>query len=192
MPSAPKTEEFKKLIARLDSSCIQHFQGAMNLCVSRGHFEVGPDHLLMRMLDEATGDVTAIFNTFKIDRVPLRRALQKVLDEMPSGHRGKPAVAPKLVELLASAAVLGDELGFEQIRSGLILLALAINPTHTRVGELTTELDRIDVDQLRDHFGEIVQAAPAAAAEEGRGPGGARPGGAAEGGALEQFTVDLT
>ena len=74
----------------------------------------------------------------------------------PEGFRAKPALSPKVVELYQSAAVLADEFGFDQIRSGLVLLALVLNPSHTRVGEFTPELDRIDVDQLRDHFHEIV------------------------------------
>ena len=49
----------------------------------------------------------------------------------------------------------------------LIVLAFVLNPGHTRVNELTPELARIDVDQLRDHFHQIVLAAPEAGAGAG-------------------------
>ena len=189
MVSSVKAEDLRRLIGRFDADCIRSFQGATALCQSRAHFEITPEHLLLRMLDDTGGDVTQIFNTFKVDRAQIRRALQHILEQCPAGHRAKPALSPKVVELFQSAGVMADEFGFEQIRPGLFILALALNPAHTRVGEFTPELDRIDVDQLRDHFHEIVlgaKAAPAAGAASGLG------GGPGEGGALAQFTVDLT
>ncbi len=190
MPTNVKAEDLRRLIGRFDPNVIHHFQGATNLCVTRAHYEITPDHLLMRMLDETTGDLTQIFNAFKVNRGPIRGAIQRILDELPTGHRGRPVLSPQLVELFQSAAVMADEFGFDQIRTGLVVLAFVLNPGHTRVNELTPELARIDVDQLRDHFHQIVLASP----ESGAGPG-ARPEpgrGPVEGGALAQFTVDLT
>lgn len=189
MTSSVRAEDLRRLIGRFDADCIRCFQGATALCQSRAHFEITPEHLLLRMLDDTAGDVTQIFNTFKVDRAQIRRALQHILEQFPAGHRAKPALSPKVVELFQSAGVMADEFGFEQIRPGLFILALALNPGHTRVGEFTPELDRIDVDQLRDHFHEIVLGAKAAPAEGGAPGLGAGPG---EGGALAQFTVDLT
>ncbi len=188
MSATVKTEDLRTLIARLDPSAIRSFQGATSLCHSRTHFEVAPEHLLLRMLDDTAGDVTQIFSTFKVDRAQIRRALQHILQVLPTGHRSKPALSPKVVELFQSAGVLADEFGFEQIRSGLVMLAIALNPSHTRVGEFTPELDRIDVDQLRDHFHEIVLGSREAPAR-GEAAGPPAP---IEGGALAQFTVDLT
>ncbi len=186
-----KTEDLKRLIPRFDPDCIRYFQGATSLCVSRAHFEVNPDHLLLRLLDDTSGDVVKIFDTFKVDRAQIRRALQRVLEELPTGNKGKPAISPKIIELFQSAAVMADDFGFEKIRTGLMILAYALNPGHTRAGEHTTELDRIDVDQLRDHFHEIVLGS----SEQAAADGGGEPsfgGGPGEGGALAQFTVDVT
>jgi type VI secretion system protein VasG len=183
------SDELRRLIGRLDEHCVRHFQGAASVCVSRTHFEVTPDHLLLRLLDESTGDVTQIFDSFKVDRAPLRRACQRVLDALPHGHVGKPALSPKLVELFQSADVLTDEFRFEQVRTGMLVLALVLNPGHTRIGEHTVELDRIDVDQLRDHFHEIVSgSSESATPAEGAAPRTA----AGDDAALAQYTVDLT
>ncbi|MCP4248519.1 MAG: type VI secretion system ATPase TssH [bacterium] len=191
MATTPQVPDIRSLIGRSDQDCIRAFQGATSVCASRSHYEINPDHLLLRLLDETTGDVTQIFTTFRVDRVPIRRALQRVLDELPTGHKGKPALSPKLVELFQSGGVMADEMGFEQIRTGLLILAYALNPGHTRANEFTPELSRIDVDQLREHFHEIVLgSAPPGA--EGEGP---RPGAAADmgpGDALSKFTIDLT
>ena len=191
MTSTSTTDDLRKLLARFDANCLRHFQGAANLCASRTHFEIMPDHLLFRLLDENTGDVAQIFNTFKVERSEIRRALQRIFDALPGGHRGKPALSPKLVELFQSASVMADEFSFSQIRSGLLILAFVLNAGHSKIGEFTPELDRIDLDQLRDHFHEIVLGSSAAAREAG-GPGAVAGAAPTDAGALEQFTVDLT
>jgi type VI secretion system protein VasG len=190
MSTQAKADDLRKLLSRLDQKCVQAFQGAMTVCQSRTHFEVAPEHLLLRLADDTTGDVAKIFETFRVDRSQVRRAVTRILDELPTGHRGKPVLSPKLIELFQSAAVLAEEFGFNQIRTGVVMLAFALNPAHTRVGEFTPELDRIDVDQLRDHFHEIVLGASGETAAEGAGAGGGPL--AAEGSALAQFTVDVT
>ncbi len=190
MSATPKGDDLRKLISRLDPDSIRFFQGAMTVCQSRAHFEITPEHMLLRLADDTTGDVAKIFDTFKVDRAQVRRAIQRVLEDVPSGHRGKPVLSEKLVELFQSAAVMSEEFGFHQIRPGMLIMAIALNPSHTAIGEITPELDRIDVDQLRDHFHEIVMgAAPAGAPGEAAGGGSAMP---AEGGALAQFTIDVT
>jgi type VI secretion system protein VasG len=190
MATQPKTEELRSLMGRFDANCIRCMQGATSVCQSRRNFELTPDHLLLRLVDDP-GDVARIFSTFKVDAAQIRRALQRILDDLPAGHSGKPAFSPRLIELFQSAALFADEFGFPQIRTGLIVLAFVLNPSHTRVGEFTSELDRIDVDQLRDHFHEIVLGPGAAPADaEGAAPGtGALP---VEGGALAQYTINLT
>jgi len=189
MATAPKTQDLRKLLGRFDPDCIRCFQGATSLCQTRSHFEITPDHLLLRLLDDTTGDVTQIFETFKVDRGQIRRAVQRVLEELPTGHRAKPALSPKLIELFQSAAVMADDFGLEGIRTGLLILAIALNPGHTRMGEYTPEFDRIDVDQLREHFHEIVTGSPG---PRRRGEDAPIGGGPIEGGALSQFTIDLT
>jgi type VI secretion system protein VasG len=190
MTTQAKAEDLRRLIGRLDPNALRHFQGATTVCASRTHFELVPEHLLLRLLDETSGDVARILDAFQVRRAELRRALQRILDELPSGHRAKPALSPKLIEVLQSADVLTDELGFQPIRSGLMLLAFAMNPGHTRLDEFTPELDRIDIDQLRDHFQEIVLGGTQEeGAQRGAGPAGAASG---PDGALAQYTVDVT
>ncbi|HQL53209.1 MAG TPA: Clp protease N-terminal domain-containing protein, partial [Phycisphaerae bacterium] len=112
--SAPATaEQLRNLLRRCDAQAMQVFQGATSVCVSRAQYEVTPEHLLLRLLDETVGDVTQILSTFKADRARLRRGVQRALDEMPGQHRAKPALSPKLIELFQAAGVLADEFGFE-------------------------------------------------------------------------------
>lgn len=192
MAGTTTTEDLRRLLTRLDANCIRHFQGATNLCASRTHFEILPDHLLFRLLDETTGDLAQIFDTFKVERSEIRRALQKIFDALPSGHRGKPALSPRLIELFQSAVVMADEFSVPQVRTGHLVLAFVLNPGHSQVGELTPELDRIDVDQLRDHFQEIVLGSAEAATQTGAVAGAGTSAPSTDAGALEQYTIDLT
>jgi len=192
MSTAAKTDDLRKLLPRFDKACTTCLQGATSLCVSRSHYEVNPDHLLLRLLDDTGGDITRILETFKVDRAQVRRALQHILEELRTGHRGRPALSPKVIELFQSASVMADEARIEKIRPGLLLLAFVLNPTHSRVNEFTQELERIDVDQLRDHFHEIVLGSTAADAEGAAGEVGGDNGAPIDGSALDKFTVDLT
>src|SRR5258707_1130787 len=121
-----KADELRRLIRRLDPSSVQAFQGALGACASRTHYEVTPEHLLLRLLDD-TGDIRLILDAFKVDRAPVRRAIQRVLESLPTGHTSKPVLSPKLVELFAAAATLADDGGYDQIRPGLIMTAIALN-----------------------------------------------------------------
>lgn len=184
------SDDLRRMIGRFDANCIRCFQGATALCQSRAHYEITPDHLLLRLLDDTSGDVPRILDTFKVDRGQVRRALQRALDELPTGHHGRPALSPKVVELFQSAGVLGDEYGKSEIRTGLLMLAIALNPAHTRVPEFSPELERINGDQLREHFWEIVTGSSEGGTAEQAGAE-ARAGLSGDG-ALAQFTVDLT
>jgi len=132
MVQSSRAEDLRTLLGRFDASVLRAFQGATSLCQSRGHFEVVPEHFLLRMLDDTSGDVTAILSTFNVDRGQIRRALQQILGELPAGHRGKPALSPKLVEIFQSAAVFADEAGMVQIRPGLLMLAIVTNRSTRR------------------------------------------------------------
>ena len=50
-----KAEDLRRLLGRLDAVCLRAFQGGMSLCQSRGQFEVTPEHVLLRLLDDTSG-----------------------------------------------------------------------------------------------------------------------------------------
>lgn len=189
MTSTEKGDELRRLLARFDAACVQCLQGATALCASRSHYEVNPDHLLLRLVDDTSGDVGRIFETFKVDAAQIRRALQRVLENLATGHQKRPALSERLIEIFQSATVMADQMGCDKVRPGLLLLAFVLNPDHTGIAEHTSEMERIDTDQLRDHFFEIV-GGERAAADDGESPSGAgMPG---DGSALEKYTIDLT
>jgi type VI secretion system protein VasG len=190
MQQTLSADDLRRLIGRFDVQALKGLDGATVLCQTRGHYEIAPEHVLLRLLDDVRGDLAAIFETFKVDAGQVRRGLQQALEAFPAGHRGKPALSRQLVEIAQAAAVLADELISEQIRPGLLLLAIALNPDHTKLAEFSAELDRIDVDQLRDNFHEIISGGPRSTIDGVAGSSG--PVGRDGDSALAMFTIDLT
>ncbi len=184
---AGTAEILRQLLVRSDPNVIRLFHGATNLCATRMHFEVTADHLLYRFLDDTSGDVHQILKAFGVNVPGLRRELQRVLQQAPAGHSGKPALAVSLLDVFRASGALADELGGDRIRPGYLLLAMALNPDLLCVCERSGEFDRIDGDQLRDHIHEIVSSAPAESDSQSTA-GAAAP----DGDALSRFTVDLT
>jgi type VI secretion system protein VasG len=188
--------ELKSLLRKLGPACMKALESAAGIAVSRGHYEVLADHLVLRLLDDGGGDLAAIFRHFEVEPARVQRALEKALAGMRSGNQGRPAFSPHLISLLEDAFLLGAvELGVPRIRSGTLLLALLARPGRSSFEEQTDELEKIRADELRRDFHRITGGSheEEAADEEGGAPGAARAGGAAAPEeALARFCEDLT
>ncbi len=189
--------DLRSLLRKLNPRCMQGLEGAAGIAVSRGHYEVLVDHLLLRLLDDAQGDLAAIFRHFEAEPARIQRALERAIGGLKSGNQGKPVFSPHLVSLLEDAWLLGSvELGVPRIRSGTILLALASKRGRTALEDQSDELERIRADELRRDFHAIVGGSSEDEPLEQAGGDGLRgsPGAAASGPeeALARFTEDLT
>ena len=62
------TKEIKLLLGKLNSHVNVAVEAAAGFCVQRTNYEVFPDHLLLKLLEEGTGDIPLIlliiFNIF--------------------------------------------------------------------------------------------------------------------------------
>jgi type VI secretion system protein VasG len=188
--------ELKSLLRKLGPACMKALEGAAGIAVSRGHYEVLADHLVLRLLDDQGGDLAAIFRHFEVEPARVQRALEKALSGMRAGNQGRPAFSPHLIALLEDAFLLGAvELGVPRIRSGTVLLALLARQGRSSFEEQTDELEKIRPDELRRDFHRITGGSheEEAAEEESGAPGAARAGGAAAPEeALARFCEDLT
>jgi type VI secretion system protein VasG len=182
--------DLKGLLRKLNPRCLQALEGAAGSAVSRGHYEVLVDHLLLRLLDDASGDLAAIFRHFEVEPARLQRALEQAIAGLRSGNQGKPVFSPQLVSALEEACLLGSvELGLARIRSGTLLLALALKPGRESFADHTDELAKVRADELRREFHRITGGS--AEDEAGADPGA--PAGAPAGEeAFARFTEDLT
>ncbi|HPK02857.1 MAG TPA: type VI secretion system ATPase TssH [Candidatus Sumerlaeota bacterium] len=195
--------DLKAILKKLSPYCTRALEGAAGLCVSRTHYEVTVEHMLLRLAEEPTGDIQWILRHFEIEPSEFIKALQRCIETLRSGNAGKPVFSPMLIEWFQEAWLVSSvELGSPAIRSGGLLMALVANPGRTTLFNFTDALDRVRLEELRREFHDITWESPEAAEEErlrSAAGGAAAPAAGAEGAhvpegdtALGRFTIDFT
>ena len=192
--------EYRALLKRLNPLCTKALEAAASLAISRSHFEIGVEHFLAKILEEPSGDASAIFRALSVSGTPLLRAIHRGSDQRKRGNSGRPVFSPILVSLIQDAWLLSSvEGGDNKIRSGYLLLTLLLQPERYGAAEYAELLSVIDRDALRRRFAELTAGsseipltAPEAEAGEARSTASPAYAAAAEDSALGKFTYDLT
>ncbi len=194
----------RSLIAKLDAELRNAVEAAAGTCLSRTHYDIEIEHLLLKALDATDTDLFFALKFFGVDRSRLATEIQRALDKLKTGNARTPSLSPSLVRLLTQAWTLGSiDLGAQRIRTGHVLLALVSDEELSRkiVAELPS-LGTVNAEALRSTFDTIVVESVEARAQLASSGGPVMPG-AASGGApgarpggqqpfLDQYTVDLT
>ena len=192
---------FENLVGRLNASMLSAFEGASELCLSRRHYEVDIEHLLLKLLDAQDSDLIRMLRFCEIDAGQFQNDITSALDHLKSGNPGNPILGDVLIETLLDAWTLGSlDYNATRIRSGFAVLALLSNPARDRRMKMASPLwIRIKAERLTAEFGKVIAGSPeaesagtgsrtSAGAPEGHSAAG-RPAG---GGFLARFTIDLT
>jgi type VI secretion system protein VasG len=191
----------KSLIAKLNDTCRSAMEGAAGLCVSRTHYDIEIEHYLLKLLDGTDSDIALILKQYGVDRSRLTRELERSLDKLKTGNARSPALSPQLLHMFTEAwtlATLDYEAG--QIRSGFTLLALLTNTDLSRtVREISSELQLISVEALRNNFFNIVDSSreETTTIDAGQAVSAPSAGTSASGAQrrtphLDQYTVNMT
>jgi type VI secretion system protein VasG len=192
------TIDLKSLVGRLNDPCRRALEAAAGLTLSRTHYNVEVEHWLLKLLDNADGDLPAVLRHYEVDEARLRADLGRALDRMRTGNARAPGLSPEIVECAKQAWLLASvEHGLSRIRSGHLVWALLGDETlGRRAHEASGQLQRISADLLKRDFATITaessEASEAPTAGTRSGPGAAAGPAAAGSGALVQFTIDLT
>jgi type VI secretion system protein VasG len=185
--------DLRCLLRRLNRVSSRSLESAAGLCVSRSHYEVTIDHLLLRLIDEPAADLQHILAHFGIDSTRVQKALQNTLEGMRAGNSGKPVFSPGLVEWIRDAWLLASiDLNLTEIRSGALLLALMQNPLRYASDGVLELLDAISIDELKRNFCEITHGSTEATVDTAADVDPRRSAGHGEDTALSRFTVDFT
>src|SRR5215813_4054674 len=190
----------KSLIGRLNDSTRGTLEAAAGLCLSRTHYDIEPEHFLLKMLDKPDTDVSMILKHFGVDKSKLTADLNRSIDKFKSGNARTPAISPSLLRALTEGWTIGSlNYSAGQVRSGFVLLALLTEDDLSRLmREISPrEIEKINLESLRKEFFALTQMSSETASPLASDGGIAQvvPGTPAAGGKtphLDQYTSNLT
>ncbi len=150
--------DIKSLLLHLNNICTNALQAAAGLSVSRAHYEVTVEHLLLKLLENPQSDWPIIFEKFHIEVGQIRQALEEVLEDYQTGNSGKPVFSPMLLDLVQEAWLIASiDFDDSRIRSGAILAALLTKPAYYSTGRYMDILRTINREELLKEFWNITK-----------------------------------
>ncbi|MCA8909295.1 MAG: type VI secretion system ATPase TssH [Rhodospirillaceae bacterium] len=197
------TVDLRALVGRFNDVCRRALEGAAGLTLSRTHYNIEIEHVLLKLLEASNTDITKILQQFEIEPGRLASDLTRTLDKLKTGNSRPPALSPHVVQLAREAWVLASlQYGAGRVRSGHMLLALLLDDDLARMArESSAQFARIPPEALKKSLAEVCEGsaedvgspsldAGPSAAGPGAAPGG--PMGAGVGEGLSKYTIDLT
>ena len=186
----------KSLIGKLNNTGRQALEGAAGLCVTRTHYDIDIEHLLLKLVEAENTDIQKILRHYEVDQARLTRDLTRALDRLKTGNARTPAFSPRIPRLITEAWNLASiDFGAAKVRSGHLLLAML---SEENLGRLTRdaspELQKVSVEELHKHFADLTAGT---AEDEITSPTSTETGepdmrGPTKTPSLDQFTIDLT
>ena len=190
--------DLKTMVGRMTELGRRQLEAALGLTVSRTHYNVEIEHLLLKFIEAQGGDVPAVLRKAGVDAGRVAAELTRALDRLRTGNARPPALSPDIVTWLREAWLITSlEANATRIRTGHMLAALLADETLSRsVRDSCPTLFAIPAEAVRKNLGDMAagseeagQAEAAAPAAGGGAPGAEAPRG---GGPLDQFCTDLT
>lgn len=191
----------KTLLERLNDHSAETLDAAAGFASGRTHYEVSIEHMLIKFLEDGSGDLTRIFRAFNIDADSLWQGMLQHLAKNRSGNSGKPSFSPFMLQWFEQAWINASlYYGHDHIRSGVLFDALLEIKDRLPGGHFSL-LDGISQETLRREFKSITEGSveslastqsQASVTNEGAGRPGAAISATPDGGALAQFTIDVT
>jgi len=192
----------KSLISRLNDTCRRELESAAGLCLSRTNYNVEIEHWLMRLLEPADTDMSAIFKHFGVDHTRLSAGITRTLDRLQTGNARPPALSPDVVDLVRESWMLASiEFGASAVRTGHVIAAMLSNETLMRAAyACSPEFEKIEAATLIKNFNNLTGGSAEAnsissttGVIHGDDSNAARPAtGPTKTPSLDKYTIDLT
>jgi type VI secretion system protein VasG len=172
-------------------------EAAAGLCVTRTHYDIDIEHLLLKLVDTDNTDIQKILRHYEVDHTKLTRDLTRALDHLKTGNARTPALSPHIPRLITEAWSLASiNFGASRVRSGHLLLALLNEESLARLArEASPELQKVSVEELHKHLGDLISGTAEdemASSTSGESPDEPARRGPTKTPSLDQFTIDLT
>jgi type VI secretion system protein VasG len=191
--------DLKSLVGRMNALTRRQLEAAAGLTLSRTHYNVEIEHVLLKLVETGGSDVAAVLRKGGVDAGRVANEITRALDKFKTGNARAPSLSPDIVTWLREAWLLTSlESGAPKIRSGHLLAALLNDESLGRtVKDSAPSLLNLPADAVRRNLGEMAEGSEESAeagAEAAAGPAaGGAPAGEAprSGGPLDQFCTEL-
>ncbi|QBG34908.1 type VI secretion system ATPase TssH [Litorilituus sediminis] len=149
----------KQLIDKLNGHSAKALEAAAGFSASRTHFEVLPEHLLIKLMEEGSnGDLERIFHFFNIDQDQIWQVLLDHLNTQPAGSKSKPVFSRRLYEWLEKSWLSSNmNYGGDWISGVSLVDALLEIAPFSPVLALPDLIEKIDIRFLRENHHKICQ-----------------------------------
>ncbi|MDQ9090412.1 type VI secretion system ATPase TssH [Pseudoalteromonas haloplanktis] len=184
----------KQLIDKLNGHTATALESAAGFASSRSHFEVLPEHLLIKLMEEgSSGDLEQIFHFFNINQDAVWHELLDFLNRQPAGNQSKPVFSRRLYEWLERAWLSANvQHKSDWINGAALIDALTELLPYSPVLQLPALLDKIDSRFLAENLDKICQNSSERLNPQAKTAPQAHSSGQSEGGALDEYCEDLT
>ncbi len=192
----PKSN-LKSLVGKLDNTCRKALELAAGLCLSQTHYEVEPEHFLIKLLEIPDSDLHRILRHFEISETRLLSDLTRAIEGFKTGNARNPTLSPHIPRMIRIAWLTASvDFQASTVRSGHILLALLSDDEMSRmIMSSSGTLKQISIETLNEHLEDLVsgsvedrEAGLATAPSAGEGEAAAAKGTKA----LDQYTINLS
>lgn len=194
------------LFGKLNEVGYKAIESATLFCKMRGNPYVELAHWLHQILQLQDSDLHRVIKHFELEPSRLAKDFTAALDRLPRGSTSISDLSSHLEEAVERGWVYGTLLfGEAQIRTGHLLVGLVkTGGLRHELLAISREFDKVKLDDLTDHFHNIVGGSPeerlatsdgsrlAAAEGAAGGEGGLAPAAMGKQEALARFSVDLT
>ncbi|MFC3032151.1 type VI secretion system ATPase TssH [Pseudoalteromonas fenneropenaei] len=183
----------KQLINKLNGHCAKVLETAAGFAASRQHYEVLPEHFLLKLMEEGNdGDMQRALHYFQVDQDAIWRALLDFIHGQRAGNPGKPVFSKRLFDWLERSWLSANvKQGEDWITGAALLDALLDLVPYGPVLELPELLSRVDGHFLSANLNKICKQSSercGSVAQQQSNDAGY----AAQGDALSAYCEDLT
>ena len=151
--------DIKRLLEKCNAFCTQTLYDAAGLAVNRTHYEVAPEHFLLKCLESKATDAALLLERYNVDRAVSVNAFARSLDAFRTGNSARPGFSPLLIEMLESAWLISSvDMQQQSLRSGAALLAWLKKPGYYSQSAQAPHFTEINRDEATRNFHSFTDA----------------------------------
>ncbi len=98
--------DLKSLVGRMNALTRRQLEAAAGLTLSRTHYNVEIEHVLLKLVETGGSDVSAVLRKGGVDAGRVANEITRALDKFKTGNSRAPSLSPDIVTWLREAWLL--------------------------------------------------------------------------------------